>query len=133
MAVGRRMLDRRRPGWLMVVVVTGGAGVVAAVVIVVVRKERLLVEREPVAGDLEHDLGVDPARLGGLLDCEAGLLEHVVALVVALLDGALDLVGVERAGAGEHGEGEVGAGTDHRSLPALRSLESNNKQIRNRP
>ena len=70
---------------------------------------RVLLEQVvPVPGDLEHDLRVDTSSSGSLLDGQAGFLEHVVALLLALVDGAHDLVRVERAGVRQHGQGELG-------------------------
>ncbi len=58
----------------------------------------LLEQVVPVTRHLEHNLRVNAAAGGSLLDGQAGFLQHGVALLLALMDGAHDLVGVERAG-----------------------------------
>lgn len=55
----------------------------------------LLEQMVPVTRNLEHDLRVDAATRGSLLDGQAGLLQHGVALLLALLDSPLDFIRVQ--------------------------------------
>ena len=52
----------------------------------------LLEEVTPVSAHLEHHLRVDTAVSRGLLHRVEGALQHGETLLLALLDGALDLV-----------------------------------------
>lgn len=63
-------------------------------------RSMFLEEVMPMTSNLEHDLGVHASTRCGLLDRQTSLLKHGVALLFALLNGPLDLVGVESAGVG---------------------------------
>ena len=54
-----------------------------------------LVEVKPVSGHIKHDLGINSASGGGILHRHAGLLQHAVALLLALEDGSGNLILVE--------------------------------------
>ena len=59
-----------------------------------------LEEMMPMTSNLKHNLGINASASCGLLDRQTSLLQHGVALLLALLDGPLDLVGVESTGVG---------------------------------
>jgi hypothetical protein len=66
-----------------------------------------LIQVIPMPGNLEHDLRIDSSASSSILHGQAGLLQHLVTLLLALEDGPGYLVRVESVGIVQTGQGQV--------------------------
>lgn len=72
---------------------------------------------EPL-GNFEENFRVHSPVLGGHLHTQAGPLEHLGTLIFALIEGNVDLVGVQKRGEGQAGQGQLCGRGDHARVTA---------------